>query len=355
MPAFLPPYLFGRLKNIDNSSDGSKLIHGMYKYIYWYKFATPTQDYKPVILLTGGSSEVGVATAKLLASHPEYRVVITARDLANITPPIAENDHVWVMPLDIVNEQSRTEAVEKIFARWGRVDIYINTSDICYRSSLEETKDEDDLLHMQKNYLGPVSLIRMLLPKMRKNGKGKIINISSVSGLLAFPTMSSYSASKFALEGAMESLWYELRPFGIDVALVQPGFIHSEKHSRIKFSKSEKKTTEHPYEDMYTNMIPFVAGLKNRSLSTPRSIAELTYNVIRTERPPLWVPASFDAEFFYYFKRWFPRRVFLPFFYWLLPGSNSWGHSFTRKKDSLWIVRAVRNVVRYLSRRLNKF
>ncbi len=323
----------------------------MYKYIYWYKFASPTQDYKPVILLTGGSSEVGVATAKLLSSHPEYRVVITARDLTNVASQITENEHTWVMPLDIVDEQSRTDAVEKIFARWGRVDIYINTSDICYRSSLEETKDQDDLLHMQKNYLGPVSLIRMLLPKMRKNGKGKIINISSVSGLLAFPTMSSYSASKYALEGAMESLWYELRPFGIDVALVQPGFIHSAQHSRIKFSEKLGKQ-DHPYEDMYTSMIPFVANLKNRSLSTPQSIAELTYNVIRTERPPLWVPASFDAEFFYYFKRWFPRRVFLPFFYWLLPNSKNWGHKFTRKSDSLWIARVIRNIVRKLSRKV---
>ena len=322
----------------------------MYKYIYWYKFASPTQDYKPVILLTGGSSEVGIATAKLLAAHPEYRVVVTARDMATLILQLPENDRFWLMPLDIVDEKSRNEAVEKIFARWGRVDIYINTSDICYRSSLEETRDEDDLLHMQKNYLGPVSLIRTLLPKMRANGKGKIINISSVSGLLAFPTMSSYSASKFALEGAMESLWYELRPFGIDVALVQPGFIHSEKHSRIKFSDS-KPNQDHPYEDMYTSMIPFVAGLKDKSFSTPQSIAELTYNVIRTERPPLWVPASFDAEFFYYFKRWFPRRVFLPFFYWLLPNSKNWGHKVTHKQHTPWIIRIVRNMVRAISRR----
>lgn len=324
----------------------------MYKYIYWYKFTTPSQDYKPVILLTGGSSEVGLATAKLLAQHPEYRLIVTAREnnLPVLKSEISESDHIWILPLDITNENDRKELVEKIFERWGRVDIYINTSDICYRSSLEETQDCDDLLHLQKNYLGPVSLIRQLLPKMRKNGKGKIINISSVSGILAFPTMSSYSASKFALEGAMESLWYELRPFGIDVALVQPGFINSKKHSRIKFSKFRENNdlTEKPYNDMYNHMIPFVANLKNRSLSTPESIAQLTFNVIRTERPPLWVPASFDAEFFYYFKRWFPRRIFLPFFFWLLPGSKTWGHASTRKKDAAWIVRVIRNIIRNL-------
>jgi hypothetical protein len=324
----------------------------MYKYIYWYKFANPTQDYKPVILLTGGSSEVGIATAKLLSKHPEYRVVITARDTASLILNVTENDNVWIMPLDITDEDSRTKVVHQIFERWGRVDIYINTSDICYRSSLEETKDADDLLHMQKNYLGPASLIRMLLPKMRQNGKGKIINISSVSGLLAFPTMSSYSASKFALEGAMEALWHEVRPFGIDVALVQPGFIHSEKHSRIKFSENAKvrDSKDKPYHDMYLHMIPFVANLKNKSLSTPESIAELTYNVIRTERPPLWVPASFDAEFFYYFKRWFPRRIFLPFSYWLLPGSKDWGKQVSQKQDTIWPLRVFRNIVRQISR-----
>lgn len=323
----------------------------MYKYIYWYKFATPTQDYKPVILLTGASSEVGIAIAQLLASHTKYRLVITARDLSHLNVQIQEDDHLWILPLDIVDEKSRNEAVDKIFERWGRVDILVNTSDICFRSSLEETNDADDLLHMQKNYLGPVSLIRTLLPKMRANGKGKIINISSITGLLAFPTLASYSASKFALEGAMESLWYELRPFGIDVALIQPGFIHSMKNTRIKFSE-RKANQGHPYEDMYSSMIPFVAGLKNRSLSTPKSIAELTYNVIRTERPPLWVPASFDAEIFYYFKRLFPRRLFLPFFFWLMPGSKNWGHRLSKKHDSPWIVRVIRNIVRHLSRKI---
>lgn len=325
----------------------------MYKYIYWYKFANPTQDYKPVILLTGGSSEIGVATARLLSKHSEYRLVITARDITNLKSCITESENIWLIPLDIVDEKSRTEAVQKIFSRWGQVDIFINTSDICYRSSLEETHDLDDLLHMQKNYLGPVSLIRKLLPKMRQNGRGKIINISSISGLLAFPTMSSYSASKYALEGAMESLWYELRPFGIDVALVQPGFIRSQQHSRIKFSDRSHlhEPKIYPYQSMYTSMIPFIARLKNQSFSTPESIAELTYHVIRTERPPLWVPASLDAELFYYFKRWFPRRVFLPVFYSLLPNSKHWGSRFSKKKKSLWIVRVFRNAVRSIIHR----
>ena len=169
--------------------------------------------------------------------------------------------------------------------------------------------------------------------------------------MLAFPTMSSYSASKFALEGAMEALWYEARPFGIDVSLVQPGFINSKQHSRIKFSENKTQKTEHPYEDMYKSMIPFVANLKDRSLSTPKSIADLTYNVIRTESPLLWVPASFDAEFFYYLKRWFPRRVILPIFYRMLPNSANWAHRISKKHKSFWLVRLFRNIFRKLFHR----
>lgn len=233
----------------------------MYKYIYWYKFVSPDQDYKPVILLTGCNSGIGLAAAKLLAERKQYRVIITARDkhMDHLKAEFNEDERLWVLPLDIINEESRLNLVNTIFKRWGRVDIFVNNSDICHRASLEDTPDSDDLLHMQKNYLGPISLIRKLLPKMRENGKGKIINVSSVSGMLAFPLLASYSASKFAIEGALESLWYETRPFGVDVALVQPGFIKSVSHQKMKLSPQalDSNHTETYYSDMYHNMIPF--------------------------------------------------------------------------------------------------
>jgi len=96
----------------------------------------------------------------------------------------------------------------------------------------------DEQLQMQTNYFGPLALIRDLLPSMREKGRGKIINVSSVSGMIAMPTMASYSASKHALKGASEALWYEMKPYGINVSLIQPGFIKSNSFHNVYFSHS---------------------------------------------------------------------------------------------------------------------
>lgn len=102
---------------------------------------------------------------------------------------------------------------------------------------------------------------------MRKKGRGKIINISSVSGMLAMPTMSSYSASKAALEGASEALWYEMRPFGIDVSLVQPGFIHSESFKNVRYTERglQSEAGSDEYSQFYNSMKPFITKLMGLS------------------------------------------------------------------------------------------
>ncbi len=320
----------------------------MYKYFYWWKFEKPNPDYRPVVLVTGCSSGIGRAVAHNLVKQNHYRLVLTAREksIGLLQQEFPENDSVWILPLDVVNEQSRLDIVKKIFDRWGGVDVLVNNAGICYRSVLEEMQEKDENLQMQTNYHGPVSLVRLLLPSMRKKGRGKIINISSVSGMLAMPTMASYSASKFALEGAMEALWYEARPFGINVSLIQPGFVRSKSYERVKYSvQSNLSTTmERPYTDLYANMTPFIANLMEWGLATPESIADLVYSVIRTQNPPLWVPAAFDAEFFYYLKRFLPRRLLMPFFYLLLPGSAKWGHKFTKKKEVGYWKQAFENI-----------
>lgn len=317
----------------------------MYKYIYNFKIQDDDENYQPVVLVTGCSSGIGFALAKHLIAQTNYRLVLTAREksIGVLQTEFAESDRVWILPLDIVSEESRLHAVKEIFKRWGRVDVLINNAGISYRSVLEEMLDRDELLQMQTNYLGPVGLIRLLLPRMRQNGRGKIINISSVSGMLAMPTMASYSASKFALEGAMEALWYETRTFGIDVVLVQPGFVRSRSHERVKYSVRSRVSTNksRPYTTMYRYMSHFIGRMMHFGLATPDSIAHLVLYVIRTKQPPLWVPAAFDAEFFYYLKRFFPRRLILPFFYWFLPGSEKWGTGFSRKRKRRTILRRI--------------
>lgn len=121
------------------------------------------------------------------------------------------------------------------------------------------------------------------------------------------PTMGSYSASKYALEGLSESLWYEAKPLGINVSLIQPGFVRSDSFRHVYYSKmsTAAEGTDSPYGDYYANMSPFIARLMRMSLTNPSAIAKTVLKVIRTENPPLWIPATLDAILFYYLRRLF--------------------------------------------------
>lgn len=307
----------------------------MFQLRYYLKRKTPN-SYKPVILLTGCTSGIGAATAELLYTRTDYRVVITARaaSVHLLTEKFKEDERFWVRTLDVTSDTDRRQLIAQIQERWQGVDILINNAGISYRAVVEHMTDEDERHQMATNYFGPVSLIRLVLPYMRERGRGKIINISSVSGMLAMPTMSAYSASKYAMEGLSESLWYEGKPFGINVTLVQPGFIHSRSFQNVYYTKlsNPKNKSAGAYGDYYANMAPFVEKLMNLSPTSPQSLARLILRVIRTENPPLWVPASVDAWVFYYLRRWVPRRVLLPLLFAMLPKARHWGDKHTHRR-----------------------
>jgi len=212
--------------------------------------------------------------------------------------------------------------------------VLINNAGISYRSVIEHMTEKDEQKQMATNYLGPMGLIRLVLPRMRERGRGKIINVSSVSGMLAMPTMASYSASKYALEGASEALWYEMKPFGVTICLLQPGFIHSNSFRNVYHTElsNPARNWNGPYSDFYQNMTPFVERMMRFSLTSPEKLAHLVLRVIETKNPPLWIPATFDAKLFYYIRRIFPRRLLLPFLFFCLPKSSTWSASFSRRR-----------------------
>ena len=307
----------------------------MFQWRYYFKRKTP-QSYKPVILITGCTSGLGLATARLFYTKTAYRVIITGRkhSLHRLRKSFKENERFWVRALDVTDEKERHTLLDEIGKKWGGIDILVNNAGISYRAVVEHMSESDELLQMSTNYLGPVALIKAVLPHMREQGRGKIINISSVSGMLAMPTMASYSASKYALEGLSESLWYEARPFGINVVLIQPGFIRSNSFRNVYYSKMSDPAVQKTsvYRDYYINMGPFIAKLMRLSFTPPESIAKLILKVIRTENPPLWIPASLDAWAFYYLRRLVPRRMLMPLLFSLLPRSKKWGQKFSRRR-----------------------
>ena len=296
--------------------------------------------YKPIILVTGASSGVGRALAELFYQLPQYRTVVTARrfSLAHLRKNFEENDHFRIEELDILNTESRARCLGNIRAAWGEVDIIINNAGISYRSVVEHMTEEDEHLQMHTNYFGPIALIKDVIADMREKGRGKIINVSSVSGMLAMPTMASYSASKHALEGASEALWYEMKPFGINVSLIQPGFINSNSFQNVYYSrKSHPENQQHggAYSDYYQNMGPFIEKLMRLSTTTPEEIAQKILWVIQTQDPPLWVPATPDATLFYFLRRVIPRRWLMPILFFFLPKSRQWALRHTLRRDAI--------------------
>lgn len=296
-----------------------------------------TKNIRPVVLVTGCSSGIGLALARMLYACDEYRVVVTARknSLTKLSEEtFKDNDRFLVRPLDVTEETDRARLIDEINSRWGGVNILINNAGISYRAVVEHMTEEEEKHQLLVNYIGPMEMIRLVLPYMRSLGRGKIINVSSVSGMLAMPTMSSYSASKFALEGGTEALWYELRPLGIDVSLIQPGFIQSSSFRNVYYSKKaslcDLKTGE--YCDYYAHMAPFVERMMNRSLTKPEHVARKILSVIKTEKPQLRIPATPDAIVFYYLRRIFPRRLFHRFLFWTLPNTKDWGKHYSNKR-----------------------
>jgi short-subunit dehydrogenase len=163
---------------------------------------------------------------------------------------------------------------------------------------------------------------------MRARRSGRIVNVSSVGGMMAMPTMAVYSASKFALEGASEALWYEVRPFGIDVTLVEPGFIHSESFRNAHDTADSAHSivaSEDPYHAHYEHMGPFVERLMDWSRSSPEHVARRIERALTMRSPPLRMSGTPDAFLFQMLRRLLPRRVYHAALYRLLPGVSRWG------------------------------
>lgn len=300
---------------------------------YWLRRRSPS-SFQPVILVTGCSSGIGLALAQMLYAKKQYRVIVTARNTDFLKSKFPDSERFWVRPLDVTLEEQRVQLINEIQTAWGGVNILVNNAGISYRAVVEHMTEKDELLQMSTNYLGPVALIRLVMPHMRATGRGKIINVSSVSGMLAMPTMASYTASKYALEGLSEALWYEAKPLGINVSLIQPGFVRSKAFTRVYYTERSKVATQESqtYSDYYKNMAPFVERFMKLSLSDSGGIARTILRVIKTENPPLWIPATLDAFVFYYLRRFVPRRLLLPMLFSMLPKARRWGRLYSRRR-----------------------
>lgn len=282
------------------------------------------------ILVTGASAGIGLELAKLLCKGP-HRLVLTARtaSLARFAEHgIVPGERVLLLPLDVTNDAERKAAILAAEERWGGVDVLVNNAGMSYRAVAEHLTAEERMAQLDANFIGPMELVKLVLPHMRGQRYGRIINVSSVGGMTAMPTMSIYSASKFALEGASESLWYEMRPFGIGVSLVRPGFINSDGFRKTQFTAQASRALtdkNDPYHAHYVNMEELIHALMTLTFYTPEDVAETILDVIEAKNPPLWVPGTFDARVFNLLRRMLPAGLYHRLLYAGLPRIWRWG------------------------------
>ena len=288
-----------------------------------------SQDKSAVVLITGASTGIGLALARKLMSEP-YRLVLTARSSSMsrfAEHGIEESASILLRSLDVTNPDEANSVIADICRIWGGVDILINNAGVAYRAVMEHLSDEDEEDQFHINYLGPLHLIRCVLPYMRSRRQGRIINISSVGGMMAMPTMGGYSASKFALEGASEALWYELKPWGIKVTLLEPGFVNSNSFQNAVFTPQSRNAMDdpnQPYHPYYTNLIRFIEKMMLSSPTTPEKIAAQILKIMRHRNPRLRVSATYDAVIFRLLRRILPQRLYHWVLYRSLPNINHW-------------------------------
>ncbi|MDQ2822675.1 MAG: SDR family NAD(P)-dependent oxidoreductase [Pseudomonadota bacterium] len=182
---------------------------------------------KKVWLITGASRGLGTDIAKqaLAAGHA---VIATGRNAERVLQAVGAHDHLVTLALDVTDAQSAQAAVGVALEKFGRIDVLVNNAGNFYAGYFEEISDAQFRAQMETNFFGPLSVTRAVLPTMRDQRSGRIITITSTAGLVGSAFCAAYAASKFALEGWLESLRFDLAPFGIDLMAVEPGFFRTD-------------------------------------------------------------------------------------------------------------------------------
>jgi hypothetical protein len=292
---------------------------------------TLTRDH-PLVLITGASTGLGLALAKELIASRGYRLVLTARkeSLERLFKlGLDKIENVYLRPLDVTVEAERQAIIDECEEKLGGLDILINNAGVIYKCVVEHATDYEKNWQMEVNYIAPMRLTALALTGMRRRRHGKIINISSAAGLVGMPTMSSYCASKFALEGGTESLWYEVKPWNIDVSLVIPGFIKSESYKKTlntDLTSFSINNQYEPYHLHYKYMSELIDRFMNMSLTTPEKAASKIRKLLERKRMPLRYLLTFDAYMLYLLKRVLPKAIYHYMIYFILPGSRRWGY-----------------------------
>ncbi len=250
-----------------------------------------------IVLITGASTGFGRLTAEEFAAAGDT-VVATMRNPAAggdlVAKAEAEGWSIEVAALDVTVPATIDAAVAGILERYGRIDVLVNNAGVGVQGPIEEVSDTETRAAFEVNVFGALAVMRAVLPAMRAQGSGAIVNVSSTAGVVSAPFDGIYSASKWALEAISEAAFFELKQFGIRVSVIEPGgFDTNFDDSRIR---AEGHGGCSPYHEVATRFLEARAGIGGRGTSSPEVVARAIRESVITDNPKLRWPVGEDAE-----------------------------------------------------------
>jgi len=261
---------------------------------------------RKVALVTGASSGIGEATVRKLLERG-YEVYAAARRMERMAG-LAERG-AKLLPLDLTDDASIAAATARIEAESGRVDVLVNNAGYGSYGAVEDVPLGEARRQFEVNLFGAARLIQLVLPMMRAQRGGKIVNVTSIGGKGWEPFGAWYHSTKFALEGLSDCLRVELRPFGIDVIVIEPGAIRTEWPAIATASLLERSgdTAYGPYARRHAKI--FEGAGDSKLASPPEAVADIIHRAVTSRRPRTRYAAAGGAKFFLFLNRILSDRM----------------------------------------------
>jgi len=246
-----------------------------------------------VWFITGAGSGIGAATARAVVKAGD-RVVATGRNLNKVRKALGDiaGESVAFVALDVTSEAQAKAAVEEAVDAFGRIDVLVNSAGYSLLGNFEELTTEEIQSLMETNFYGVMFVMRAVLPVMRKQQSGRIINISSLAGVIGFKHCGAYSAAKFAVEGLSQAVAQEVEPFGIRITMVAPGFFRTDllDAGNAKYARSSiaDYAVEGTAEAMWS-------GYDGKQQGDPAKLGDVLVTIAGMADPPKQFLAGSDA------------------------------------------------------------
>lgn len=242
--------------------------------------------------ITGASRGFGALVAERALTNGDA-VVATARDPQKIADRFGDRPNLLALPLDVTDEVQAKAAAAEAVRQFGRIDVLLNNAGYGLLGAIEEASAEEIEALYRTNVFGLLTVTRAVLPHMRRERAGHIINISSIGGIAAFPGWGVYGSTKFAVEGLSEGLALELAPLGIKVTVVEPGFFRTDFLDGSSLVTSATEIAD--YHETSGAMRQTAVGANHNQPGNPARLAEIIVDIAELPQPPLRLPLGSDT------------------------------------------------------------